>query len=151
MLKHIPEFIDADLLWILAAMGHGDELAVVDRNFPAYSVAKETVSQKCVVLSGKNAPETIAGILHLMPLDHFVEAPLAWMDPVDQEGVILPVHADVLRECEAAEGQKISHHAIERHAFYRAAKKCFAVVQCTEDRPYGCFILKKGVIFEKMS
>ena len=151
MLKHIPAFMDAELLWILAAMGHGDELAVVDRNFPARSIAQETTSKRLVSLGGLDAPASIAGILHLMSLDHFVDAPLAWMDPVDQEGVILPVHADVLRECEAAEGQKISHHAIERHAFYRAAKKCFAVVQCTEDRPYGCFILKKGVIFEKMS
>ena len=42
MLKHVPSFMDAELLWVLAAMGHGDELVVVDRNFPAQSVAMET-------------------------------------------------------------------------------------------------------------
>ena len=35
-----------------------------------------------------------------------------------------------------------------RHQFYAAAKKCFAVVQNSENRPYGCFILKKGVVFD---
>jgi L-fucose mutarotase len=148
MLKHVPAFIDADLLWVLAAMGHGDELAVVDRNFPACSVAMETQSGKLITLAGMDAPATIGGILELMPLDTFVDSPLAWMDPVDQPGAVLPVHADVLEACRLAEGRAVAHAVIERHQFYAAAKKCFAVVQNSESRPYGCFILKKGVVFD---
>ena len=60
MLKHVPPFMDAELLWILAAMGHGDELAVVDRNFPAQSTADCTASGKLVTLAGLNAPEAVA-------------------------------------------------------------------------------------------
>ena len=104
MLKHVPAFMDAELLWVLAAMGHGDELAVVDRNFPARSVAMETQSGKLITLGGLDAPTSIGGILELMPLDTFVDAPLAWMDPVDQPGTILSVHADVLAVCRQAEG-----------------------------------------------
>ena len=148
MLKHIPAFMDAELLWVLAAMGHGDELAVVDRNYPARSTAMETQSGKLITLGGMDAPATIGGILELMPLDSFVEAPLAWMDPVDQPGTALSVHADVLDVCQRAEGREITHTVIERHQFYAAAKKCFAVVQNSENRPYGCFILKKGVVFD---
>ena len=148
MLKHVPAFMDAKLLWVLAAMGHGDELAVVDRNFPARSVALATQSGKLITLGGLDAPTSIAGILELMPLDSFVEAPLAWMDPVDQPGVILPVHADVLAACKQAEGREVAHAVIERHQFYDAARRCFAVVQNSENRPYGCFILKKGVVFD---
>ena len=148
MLKHVPAFMDAELLWVLAAMGHGDELAVVDRNFPARSVAMETQSGKLITLAGMDAPTTIGGILELMPLDSFVDAPLAWMDPVDQPGAILSVHADVLAACQRAEGRAVAHAVIERHQFYGAAKKCFAVVQNSENRPYGCFILKKGVVFD---
>ena len=70
------------------------------------------------------------------------------MHPVDQPGTVLSVHADVLAACEKAEGHKVLHRLIERHQFYAAAKKCFAVVQNSENRPYGCFILKKGVIFD---
>lgn len=148
MLKKIPPFIDAELLWVLAAMGHGDELAVVDRNFPARSVAMDTQSGRLITLGGMNAPEVIGGILELMPLDNFVEAPIAWMDPVDQPGTVLPVHADVLAACHRAEGRAVAHGVIERYAFYTAARKCFAVVQNSENRPYGCFILKKGVVFD---
>jgi L-fucose mutarotase len=149
MLKRIPAFIDAELLWVLAAMGHGDQLAVVDRNFPARSVATETQSGRFISLGGMDATSSIGGILELMPLDHFVDAPLAWMDPVDQPGKALAVHSDVLQVCRSVEQRDISHTVIERHAFYAAAKKCFAVVQNSEDRPYGCFILTKGVVFEK--
>ena len=149
MLKHVPAFMDAELLWVLAAMGHGDELVVVDRNFPARSVAMETQSGKLITLAGMDAPESIGGILELMPLDSFVDAPLAWMDPVDQPGAVLSVHAEVLEACNNAEGRNVAHAVIERHQFYAAAKKCFAIVQNSENRPFGCFILKKGVVFDK--
>ena len=35
---------------------------------------------------------------------------------------------------------------IERFAFYEAARRAFAVVQVGDPRPYGCFLLRKGVI-----
>lgn len=149
MLKNVPSFMDAELLWVLAAMGHGDELVVVDRNFPAQSVAMQTQSGKLITLGGMDAPSSIGGILELMPLDTFVDAPLSWMDPVDQPGAILSVHADVLAACSKAEGRDVRHAVIERHEFYAAAKRCFAVVQNSENRPYGCFILKKGVVFDR--
>ena len=148
MLKHVPAFIDADLLWVLAAMGHGDELAVVDRNFPARSVALETQSGKLITLGGMDAPGSIGRILELLPLDSFVDAPLRWMDSSVEPGIVLPVHADVLDVCRRAEGREVQHAVIERHQFYAAAKKCFAVVQNSENRPYGCFILKKGVVYD---
>ena len=148
MLKGLDPLLGPELLWVLAAMGHGDELVVVDRNFPAQSVAMETPSGKLITLGGMDAPTSIGGILELMPLDSFVDAPLAWMDPVDQPGAILSVHADVLAACNKAEGREVRHRVIERHQFYAAAKKCFAVVQNSENRPYGCFILKKGVVFD---
>ena len=148
MLKHVPPFMDAELLWVLAAMGHGDQLVVVDRNFPAQSVAMETQSGRLITLGGMDAPSSISGILELMPLDSFVDAPLAWMDPVDQPGAILSVHADILAACHKAEGREVKHRVIERHQFYAEARSCFAVVQNSESRPYGCFILKKGVVFD---
>ena len=148
MLKGIPAFMDADLLWVLAAMGHGDELAVVDRNFPARSVASATTTGKLIALGGMDAPGSIDGILRLMPLDSFVDAPLSWMDSSVQPGTELSVHREVLEVCRRAEGRDIGHAVIERLQFYARAKQCFAVVQNTENRPYGCFILKKGVVYD---
>ena len=37
MLKSIPPILGPDLLAILRAMGHGDEITIVDANFPADS------------------------------------------------------------------------------------------------------------------
>jgi L-fucose mutarotase len=34
MLKTIPPILGPDLLHAMAAMGHGDDLALVDANFP---------------------------------------------------------------------------------------------------------------------
>lgn len=146
MLKGIPAFIDAELLWVLAAMGHGDELVIVDRNFPARAVAKATPSGKLITLGGMDAPATVAGLLPLFPLDDFVDAPLAWMDPCPTPGAILPASAEILALCRKAEGRDIGHAAIERMAFYERARACFAVVRTSESRPYANFILTKGVV-----
>jgi L-fucose mutarotase len=148
MLKGLPAFMDADLLWILAAMGHGDELTVVDRNFPAQSLSYGTRSGKVVTLSGMNTREAIAGIVSLVPLDNFVETALWRMDPVDRPGSVLPVHQDVIQACSAAEGREVRCGVLDRASFYAAAERSFAIVHTSEDRPYGCFILKKGVVFE---
>ena len=149
MLKGIPSLMTPDLLWVLAAMGHGDELAVVDRNFPAHALASQTRSGRLVALSGATTPQAIDAIVQLMPLDNFVPTALWRMDPVDQPGTVLPVAREMLQHCEAAEGRSLRCDALERHAFYAAVPRCFAVVHTSEDRPYGCFILKKGVVFER--
>lgn len=148
MLKTLPSFMSADLLWVLASMGHGDELAVVDRNFPAWTLAEQTRSRRLVTLAGVSCDQAIAGILSLLPLDDFVDTAVWRMDPVDRPGAALAVHQAVQRVCDAAEGRAVHMGVIERHAFYAAAARCFAVVHTSEDRPYGCFILKKGVVFE---
>ncbi|MBL4828727.1 MAG: hypothetical protein JKY55_02355 [Aliivibrio sp.] len=37
MLKNIDPPLNADLLYALQSMGHGDTIAIVDANFPAHS------------------------------------------------------------------------------------------------------------------
>lgn len=146
MLKNIEPFVTADMLWVLASMGHGDELAVVDRNFSGARVASKTTSAKLVELPGINATLAISAILKLMPLDNFVDAPLRHMEAVEFPGAMLEVHRDVLEVCEKIEGRKISSKPIERLAYYPLAMNSFAVIQTGEQRPYGNFILKKGVV-----
>lgn len=147
MLKNVPYFIDAELLWVLASMGHGDELAVVDRNFSAHRVVPHTTSGKLILLSGIDAPTAIAGILSLMPLDKFVDSPLSHMSNPDGEyGRVLEVHIEVIDVCSRVEGRPITSTAIERFAYYPIAEAAFAVLQTAEKRPYANFILKKGVL-----
>jgi L-fucose mutarotase len=146
MLKGIPHFMDAELLWVLASMGHGDEIAIVDRNFSGPRVAQETTSGKLIILNGMNATDAIEGILKLFPLDSFVDQPLSHMEASDQPGKVLDVHAEVEKICIKAEGRKLVSKPIERFAYYPIAKSCFAIIQTNEDRPYANFILKKGVV-----
>ena len=47
---------------------------------------------------------------------------------------------------DAAEGRAVQVLALERFAFYAAAEQAFAIVRTSDPGPYGCFILKKGVV-----
>ncbi len=148
MLKTIDPLLDADLLHILASMGHGDDLALVDRNFPAASVARQTVTGRLVLKDNTTVTEAARAILSVLPLDSFVAAPVAHMQVVNEPQTRLPVHEEMQGVLDEAEGQPVKMGSIERFAFYEAAKNAFAVVATSEARPYGCFILKKGVIFD---
>ena len=43
MLIGLNPLLNADVLYALRAMGHGDDLIIADTNFPSDSVARETV------------------------------------------------------------------------------------------------------------
>jgi L-fucose mutarotase len=146
MLKNISSVISPDLLWLLASMGHGDDLVLVDRNFPAIKAAKLTSTGRLIELSGLNIPQATRAILSLMPLDHFVEEPVTRMKVVDDPETILEMQREVLEIAREAEGREIKMGALERFAFYEVASKGAAVVRTSEFRPYGCFIFKMGVI-----
>jgi L-fucose mutarotase len=56
------------------------------------------------------------------------------------------VQAQVQAELDRANEKAMPLVGIDRFAFYEAAKSAFAVVQVGDPRPYGCFLLRKGVI-----
>ena len=148
MLKGVSPIVGAELLWVLESMGHGDDLVLVDRNFPADSVARQTATGKLIRLDGVDCTQAARAILALYPLDSFVEAPIHRMEVIGEPQTLLEVHQEVLAVAREAEGGDVAMGSIERHAFYAEARKGYAVVQTTEARPYGCFLLKKGVIFD---
>jgi L-fucose mutarotase len=146
MLKNISSVISPDLLWLLASMGHGDDLVLVDRNFPALQVAKQTSTGRLIELAGLNIPQATRAILSLMPLDHFVEEPVTRMLVVDDPERVLDMQKEVLAIAREAEGRALKMGALERFAFYEMASKGAAVVRTSEFRPYGCFLFKMSVI-----
>ena len=62
MLKTINPLLTGDLLALLADMGHGDDIAIVDANFPADSMA-----QRLVRLPGITATDALRAVLSLLP------------------------------------------------------------------------------------
>jgi L-fucose mutarotase len=47
------------------------------------------------------------------------------------------------------EGKHVPLGKIERHAFYERAKKAYAILATGELRPYGCILIKKGVVLNQ--
>jgi L-fucose mutarotase len=146
MLKTIDPLLNADLLYALRAMGHGDDLIVCDTNFPGDSVARHTVLGRLLRIDGVDAPRAVRAILSVMPLDSFVDDAALRMEVVGRPGEIPPVQAEVQREIDQAEGRPWPMGSIERFAFYERAKQAYCVVATGETRFYGCFVLKMGVI-----
>lgn len=140
MLKNTDPLLSPDLLYILAAMGHGDEIAIVDANFPAESMGERTVR-----LDGVNATQALDAVLTVLPLDDFVERPAAVMQVVgDAEE-----EPDTVREFKAAaaaEGRPVEFESLERFAFYDRTREAFAVLATGERRLYGNVILVKGIV-----
>lgn len=145
MLKSLDPLLNADVLYALRSMGHGDELIICDTNFPADSVAKETVLGQLLRIDA-SAARVARAVLSVMPLDSFVEKPAGRMEIVGKPNEIPPVQAEVQVEIDKAEGKSWPMGSIERFAFYDMAKKAYCVIQTGERRFYGCFVFKKGVI-----
>lgn len=141
MLKNISPIISPELLKILMEMGHGDEIVIGDGNFPAASIA-----QRLVRLDGHGVDEILDAILKLMPLDTYVEAPVALMDNGDPDNCP-PILSAYKATVTANEGDK-EFELVERFAFYERAKKAYAVVATGETAIYANIILKKGVVIQ---
>lgn len=146
MLKDIDPVLSADLLWVLAAMGHGDDLALVDANHPAETIARATTSGRLVRLPGLSMARAARAILSVLPIDDFEPQPARRMQVVGDAAAIPEVQAQVQAELDRALGRTEVLAGIERFAFYETARQAFAVVQVGDPRPYGCFLFRKGVI-----
>ncbi|OAE99659.1 ribose ABC transporter [Bradyrhizobium centrolobii] len=146
MLKSIDPLLNADVLYALRSMGHGDDLVLCDTNFPADSVARQTVLGRLLRIDNVSAGRAARAVLSVLPLDSFVDKPASRMEIVGQPDEIPPVQQEVQAQIDAAEGRSFPMGSVERFAFYELAKKSYCVIQTGERRFYGCFIFKKGVI-----
>ncbi len=146
MLKNIDPLLNADLLYALRAMGHGDRVVLCDTNFPADSVARQTVLGRLLRIEAATTARAARAILSVMPLDSFVEDAAARMEIVGRPHDIPPVQQEVQQEIDRAEGKSWPIVPIERMAFYEQARKAYCVIASGERRFYGCFIFAKGVI-----
>jgi len=146
MLKGLDPRLNAEVLYALRAMGHGDTLIIADTNFPSDTIARETVLGELLRMDNLTAAETAEAVLSVLPLDTFVDDFAGRMEIVGDPDEIAPVQAEVQAVIDAAEGKPRQMAGIERFAFYDMAKQAYAVIQTGERRFYGCFMLRKGVI-----
>ena len=141
MLKGVPSIISPDLISVLMAMGHGDELVIADGNFPSASLAKRLLRA-----DGHGVPPLLEAILQFLPLDTFVPRAVALMAVVPGDTAktdIWEEYRDILRRHDSSFRD---FEMVERFAFYERARKAYAVVATSEAALYANIILKKGVI-----
>jgi len=141
MLHNIDPILSPDLLHALRAMGHGDEISLVDANFPA-----EALGPICIRADGSDNSAILRAVLSVMPLDTFVDDPALCMQVVDEPTTTPDTVKDFQAIINKTADAPRNIVSIERFAFYDRAKHSYAVVQTGERRLYGNIILKKGVI-----
>jgi len=141
MLKAIDPLLTPDLLYVLRAMGHGDEIAIVDANYPAQSAGPDVVR-----LDAADATRALDAVLSVLPLDTFVAEACWRMEVVGDADAEQPIFAEFRAVLAKREGPEFKLGRLERFAFYERARQCFAIVATGERRLYGCIILKKGVV-----
>ena len=141
MLKGLDPLLSPDLIYALRAMGHGDELTIVDANYPASSSGPEVIR-----LDAADATTVLDAILSVLPLDDFVPEACWAMNPVEKGAKEPPIFGEFRSIIEKREGPKFKLATLERFKFYDRARDSFAIVATGERRLYGNLILKKGVV-----
>ena len=143
MLTGVDPLLSGDLLKILDDMGHGDQLLLVDRNYPAAASGKPVIR-----LGEASILRAAQAILSVFPLDSFIAHPLERMEVDDDPAKTTSTQDALLELARASEGRDLEFGVIPRLSFYDRAKAAYAVVHTLDAQPYGCFILHKGVIFD---
>ncbi len=144
MLKNINPLLSPPLLEVLRAMGHGDTVCLVDGNFPAQAIAG---TKPLIRMDGVAMGAAASAIFSVLPLDTFVDAPVLRMQVVGEPAQWTDVQHEVQALAFEHAGPSCAMGSLERFAFYEAARQAFAVVATGDPRAYGCFLIKKGVIF----
>lgn len=141
MLIGIPSILGPELLATLRAMGHGDEIALVDGNYPAQEHARRLVRA-----DGHGVLALLEAILTVLPLDKSVPQALFRAalnnDPV-QRGAI---HKAIDALC-ARMVPQFAVIPLSGEALYPRIRGAHTIVATSEGQLFGNVILRKGVIF----
>jgi L-fucose mutarotase len=150
MLKGIDPLLTPELLHVLSAMGHGDEIVIADANFTAASLAG---GRPVIRLPGAGVERTAQAVLSLLPLDAAVAQPVAFMQVSEYPaGTLSALQRRMLAWLESAGVARAGQcEATERFAFYDRVRRAFAIVLTGEQQPYANFLFKKGVIGEPLA
>ncbi|MER9819651.1 RbsD/FucU domain-containing protein [Mesorhizobium sp. M0129] len=141
MLIGIPSLLGPELLATLRAMGHGDEIALVDGNYPA-----EEQANRLIRADGLHLIPVLDAILSVLPVDDFVPEALFRASVKGDPLVADPVHLEIEAICtRRAPGRKVV--ALAGADFYARVRSAYAIVGTSEPRLYANIIIRKGVIY----
>jgi L-fucose mutarotase len=136
MLININPLLGPDLLYTLRAMGHGDEIAIVDGNYPA-----ETDGKRVIRADGHTASAMLNAVLSVMPIDTLVEQAV-FIPSVEGEQTVHTAFGAAI----AASAPGVKIFPLKGAAFYDRVRSAHAIIATSEPALYGNIILRKGVI-----
>jgi L-fucose mutarotase len=140
MLIGIPPILGPDLLHTLRSMGHGDEIALVDGNYPAQADARRLLRA-----DGHGILPLIEAILHVMPLDRLVPQSAFRAALNNEAGQAGPFHHAVdATIARLAPGFTVT--ALNGADLYPRIRAAHTIVATTETALFANVILRKGVV-----
>lgn len=139
MLIGLNPLLGPDLLYALRSMGHGDEIAIVDGNYPA-----DAHGQRVIRADGHGVAALMDAILSVMPIDDKVE------QAVFIPGIAEPQAChELFKTIVAKHAPEIKVFGLKGESFYDRVKACYALVASSETALYGNIIIRKGVVYPK--
>jgi L-fucose mutarotase len=140
MLIGIDPLLSGEVLKAIREMGHGDRIALVDSNFPAFSLGPPAIRMDTDLVTAGRA------LLSLFPLDSFIDEPVVRMEVIGRPDELVEAHSAFAAMVHEVAGARWRMGSLERFAFYEAARGCVAIIATLDRRAYANMILTKGVI-----
>lgn len=140
MLIGIPPILGPDLLHALRSMGHGDEIALVDGNYPAQEHARRLIRA-----DGHALLPLLEAILAVMPLDRDVPAAIFRASMQGDPAKAAPVHDRIDAACRKLHPD-LAVQPLSGDDLYPRIRAAQHVVATSEPQLYANVILRKGVI-----
>lgn len=139
MLKNIDPLLGPELLSLLRAMGHGEDIAVVDRNYPALSSGTTVIRE-----SMANGPRVLDAILSVLPIDKGPGA-VTRMEVRDKPDDVLEVMRDLIQVTHD-HAPNLDVDSLQPGAFKARASNAVAIIVTGETRVYGNVLVRKGTL-----
>src|SRR5262245_60513771 len=94
MLKGVDPLLSAGVLAAPRADGHGDEIAIVDGNYPGLEHARRLIR-----LDGHGVVPVLDAILSVLPIDDFVPEAIFRATVKADRDALDPVHREMIASC----------------------------------------------------
>ncbi|MDP4033434.1 MAG: RbsD/FucU domain-containing protein [Pseudorhodobacter sp.] len=140
MLIGLPSILGPELLYALRAMGHGDEIAIVDGNYPAQEHARRLVRA-----DGHGILVVLDAVLQVLPLD--TATPIAIFRASLQGNTArrAAIHEQIEQTCHLRQ-PGFAVEPLSAAALYPRIRNAHTVVATSEPQLFANVILRKGAI-----
>ena len=125
VLKGLDPILSPELLSALRCMGHGDEIALVNANFPASSLGVPVIR-----LDGASVTRALDAVLSVLPLDDFVPEATWGMQVVDQADKKIPIFAEFRESIARRAGPHVAAQRADAEINHDRGAHCFRDSRC---------------------